>query len=188
MLLFGCSGLGSGTRRCRLTEVETPAENVDGSEVALAPGQKVAMGKATRSTEGNGHLAGATVHQAHLMGAPGQMVVMGGRHLQIEPLRTSPSLETSTTEKSAALCSLAALFSWRVSGQFANSTVFSLSKLLSFLSAKRHKESIQPRSCVTGQQLHSATHHKCASVSQSLVFLLIESPKMFIQLVNTMKQ
>lgn len=61
--------------------VETLAENVDRSEVALAPGQKVAMGKPTQSTEGNAHLAGAIVHRARPTGAAAQVVIVGGKHL-----------------------------------------------------------------------------------------------------------
>lgn len=91
---------------------------MDRRQAALAPGPKNAVGRSTPSTEGNGLLAGATVPPAHLVGASLQVVMVGGKHLQTGPLQTSLWLETSTTGKSAALCSLAALFSWRASGEF----------------------------------------------------------------------
>lgn len=56
-------------------------EDVDRREVPLAPGPKNAMEKSTPSTEGNGLLAGAIVHPAHLVGASVQVVMVGGKHL-----------------------------------------------------------------------------------------------------------
>lgn len=96
----------------------TAVEDVDRSEAAPAPGPENGMERPTPSTGGNGLLAGATVHPAHPEGASARVGTAGGTHPQTDPLQTSLWSETSTMAKSAALCSLVALFSWRASGEF----------------------------------------------------------------------
>lgn len=120
--LFSCCFCNA--RRLRIassgrTRLRGPivVEDVDGREVTLAPGPKKGRERSTPGTEGNGLLAGAMVHPAHLEGASAPVGMGGGKHLWTGPLQTSLWSETSTTGRSAALCSLAALFSWRDSGE-----------------------------------------------------------------------
>lgn len=68
----------SGRTRLRRPIV---VEDVDRREVSLTPGPKNAMERSTPSTEGNGLLAGAIVHPAHLVGASLPVVMVGGTHL-----------------------------------------------------------------------------------------------------------
>lgn len=68
----------SGRTRLRRPIV---VEHVDRREVTLAPGPKNVMERSTPSTEGNGLLAGAIVHPAHLVGASVRGVMVGGKHL-----------------------------------------------------------------------------------------------------------
>lgn len=103
-----------------MSEVETQTEKVDVSEVGLAPDPKIVTEKQTPSAEGNECLAGATVHRAHTETitetTTAETPIAGEIDSWIGRRQTSPSWETSTTAKSAVLCSLAVLCSWRASG------------------------------------------------------------------------
>lgn len=164
-----CCPLVASSGRARLRRPAV-VEGVDRRQAALAPGPKNAMGRSTPSTEGNGLLAGAIVRPAHPVGAPLQAVMGGGKHLQTGPLQTSLWLETSTTGKSAALCSLAALFSWRVSGEFTSNIPLILVSNFSLFCRLKDTKSQFSQFCSIGSDIKNGA---------SLFLLLVKSLEMF---------
>lgn len=75
-----CCPLIASSGRARLRR-PIVVGGVDRRVVTLAPGPKNARERSTPSSEGNGLLAGAIVHPAHLVGASVQGVMVGGKHL-----------------------------------------------------------------------------------------------------------
>lgn len=101
---------------CTEKEVETQTEKADVSEVVLAPDQEIVTDKRTPSAEGNGCLAGVTVHRAHTETMTTttttrmtKTLIAGMIDLWIGLRQKSLLWATSTMAKSAVLCSLAVL-------------------------------------------------------------------------------
>lgn len=102
------------TSLCTVAEVGTQTEKADVSEVD----QEIVTEKQTPNAEGNGCLAGVTVHRAHTETTTTttttrmiESLTVGEIDLWIGLRQTSLLWATSTTAKSAVLCSLAVLCS-----------------------------------------------------------------------------